>query len=72
MKRIGIMAISALARSKILKSAEIPVTTLETKVAEAYVDLEAHSKEFQGEMKSLQFYSVEEVVDAAAKPCFRD
>ena len=53
--------ISPLARSKILKTPETPITALEAKLSEAYVELEAHSKEFQADMKSLQFYSAEEV-----------
>ena len=53
--------LSPLARSKILKPAGTPISVLEGKLGEAYVELEAHSKDFHGDMKSLQFYSAEEV-----------
>lgn len=52
---------SPLARSKLLKQTGTPITGVESKLCEAYLELEAHSKEFQADMKSLQFYSAQEV-----------
>ena len=53
--------LSPLARSKILKPTGTAISTVEAKLGEAFVELEAHSKDFHGDMKSLQFYSAEEV-----------
>jgi hypothetical protein len=67
-EKVGRMVatMSPLARSKILKQAGTTVTAVESKLCEAYVELEAHSRDFQADMKSLQFYSAEEVMHGAA------